>query len=92
MKSLFPYLVMIVLFVIGAKLVNWQQKQNHSVRGSAPVEHPIKHLRRNLKTTSDSIKEFYNDTTSLFDSSPSDTVKHSVFHTGLKPDAVHQLI
>ena len=38
MKSLFPYLVMIALFLAGTQLVNRQQQYARSLQESAPVK------------------------------------------------------
>jgi len=64
MKSLFFYLVLISLFVMGTKLVNRQQTYARSIQASTPAKPQIHSVHLYLQLASNSLKQSYRDITS----------------------------
>jgi hypothetical protein len=61
MKTLFTYLTMIVLFIIGTRLVAAQQKYTRSRQELVPVESKTFPFQQYLQLASHSVKETYED-------------------------------
>lgn len=63
MKSLFFYLVLISLFVMGAKLVNRQQTYVRSIQASTPAKPQLHAFQQYLQLAVNSVKQSYRDVT-----------------------------
>lgn len=61
MKTLFTYLTMIVLFIIGTRLVTAQQKYAHARQELAPVAPKTLPFQQYLQLANHSVKETYQD-------------------------------
>ena len=61
MKTLFTYLTMIILFIIGTRLVTAQQKYTRSRQELAPVAPKTYPFQQYLQLASHSVRETYQD-------------------------------
>jgi hypothetical protein len=75
MKALFPYLVLISLFVIGTKLVDRQRKYTTSIQSVAPVQPKMVPFQLYLQLAGNLVEDSYQNARSIPDTDQNRVVR-----------------